>query len=147
MFSPRIGLAALAFAATAALGGCADGYGYGGVSAGYGSGYYDDGYYGWYGDYYYPGTGYYVYDRDRRPHRWNDGQRRYWEGRRGHRGNRGDIRDNWQGFTHAPGQNPQGFRNGQPPRQQVRGNPRPPRENGRGGRRPPPPVVQRERQN
>jgi hypothetical protein len=85
-----------------------DGYGYGGMSVGYGApgyydGYYDDGYgygspyWGWYGDYYYPGTGYYVYDRDRRPHRWNDGQRRYWESRRGNwRGDRGQS--NWGGY-------------------------------------------------
>ena len=65
------------------------GYGYGGVSVGYGSaGYYDPyddyhGYYsanpywGWYGDYYYPGSGLYIYDRYRRPHRWNDNHRRY----------------------------------------------------------------------
>lgn len=93
-----------------------DGYGYSGVSLGYGSpdyyrgGYYDgygypgyggygSSYFGWYGDYYYPGSGYYVYDRDRRPHRWNDGQRRYWENRRNSwRGDRGAIRDNWNGF-------------------------------------------------
>jgi hypothetical protein len=65
---------------------------YGGYGGGYGGGYYDGGYYpsygyarpwgGWYGDYYYPGTGVIVYDRDRRGHRWNDDQRRYWEQRR-----------------------------------------------------------------
>jgi hypothetical protein len=100
---------------SAALGGCAYGYGgygshYGGVSVGvgYGSGYggygygygghggycspYSygygshygciDPYWGWYGGYYYPGTGFYVYDRFRRPFRWNDRQRRYWMQRR-----------------------------------------------------------------
>jgi hypothetical protein len=102
---------------SAALGGCAYGYGgygspYGGVSVavGYGSGYggygYDyggygygsggycspygygsrygcvDPYWGWQGGFYYPGTGYYVYDRYRRPYRWNDRQRRYWSERR-----------------------------------------------------------------
>jgi hypothetical protein len=91
-----------------------DGYGYSGVSLGYASpGYYGDydgygypgyggygsSYFGWYGDYYYPGSGYYVYDRYRRPHRWNDGQRRYWETRRNNwSGDRGAIRDNWNGF-------------------------------------------------
>ncbi|HWK34766.1 hypothetical protein [Sphingomonas sp.] len=105
-------------AAGVGLAGCTDGYGYSGVSVGYGAapygGYYDDyygGYYGagyggygspywgWYGDYYYPGTGYYVYDRDRRPHRWNDGQRNYWEGRRqAWRGDRGNGRPNWDGW-------------------------------------------------
>jgi len=78
---PRI-LAALA-AATAAIGltGCVtDDYGYGSVGLGYGSGYY-----GWYDDFYYPGTGYYIYDRGGRRHRWSDDQRRYWEARRGTR--------------------------------------------------------------
>jgi hypothetical protein len=37
---------------------------------------------GWYSGFYYPGTGFYVYDSQRRAHRWNDHQRRYWEGRR-----------------------------------------------------------------
>ena len=36
---------------------------YGGYGYGYGSPYY-----GWYDNYYYPGTGYYVYDTYRRPH-------------------------------------------------------------------------------
>jgi hypothetical protein len=93
------------------LSACADGYGYGGIDAGYGSaGYYDGygagypgygyaggyapSYFGWYGDYYYPGTGVYVYDRNRRAHRWNDRQRSYWSGRRGN----GRIRDNWADF-------------------------------------------------
>ena len=89
-------LAAIGLAGSLALGGCAydDGY-YGGVSVGsgyYGGGYYDDywgpgyyrpGYYGgWYDGYYYPGSGYYVYNRSGHRQRWNDGQRRYWEGRR-----------------------------------------------------------------
>ena len=93
-------LAAISLAGAFALGGCGydDGY-YGGMSVGtgyYGGGYYDDywgpgsyypGYYnGWYNGYYYPGSGYYVYDRGGRRHRWNDGQRRYWEGRRDERG-------------------------------------------------------------
>ena len=84
-----------------------DGYG-GGVAVGYGGGYYGeiyDGaygspYYGWYGGYYYPGTGYYVYDRYRRPMRWSDSQRRYWENRgrywRSHR------HDEWRGFDRGP---------------------------------------------
>lgn len=92
-------LAAMGLAGALALGGCYDdGYGYGGVSVGtgyYGNGYYGGGYadpyygsgyypgYGWYDNFYYPGSGYYVYDRGGRRHRWNDGQRRYWEGRRG----------------------------------------------------------------
>jgi hypothetical protein len=108
-------LAAIGLASVAALGGCAydDGY-YGGVSVGsgyYAGGYYDDywgpgyyspGYYGgWYNGFYYPGSGYYVYDRGGRRHRWNDGQRRYWEGRRGQQAQRGE---HWRGSLARPGQ-------------------------------------------
>ena len=93
--------AALAAAAMIGLSACTTpyGYGYNGVSVGIGSGYYDPyysygydipvyrygagyPYYGWYDGFYYPGTGYYVYDRYRRPHRWSDRHRRYWEQRR-----------------------------------------------------------------
>jgi hypothetical protein len=93
------------------------GYGYGGLSIGVGSGgycdpYYGDCYYGrgsaysdpwygWYGDYYYPGFGIYVYDHYRRPHRWNDDHRHYWEGRRGRFGDRNwnDRRwERWDGW-------------------------------------------------
>jgi hypothetical protein len=130
MFLPRIRTAALAIGAALSLGACSysDGYGYGGLSVGYGNaGYYDDyydsyygggygrhgsygsygryqPYYGWYNGFYYPGTGYYVYDNYRRPHRWNDQHQRYWTDRqRTFRGydNRQDyreLRDNWQGF-------------------------------------------------
>ncbi len=111
-------LAALGLSGALLLGGCAydDGYGYGGVNVGTGyyggGGYYDDGYGygngwggggygyqpsyygGWYSDYYYPGSGYYVYDRGGKRYRWNDGQRRYWEGRRAERGNQWRGRDN-----------------------------------------------------
>ncbi len=103
-----LGLGGLVLATTA----CTDGYGYSGVNVGYGTaGYYGDpyyggggvgyagipSYYGWYGDYYYPGTGVIVYDRYRRPHRWNGDQQRYWLGRRGGWGNR-EVRANWQDF-------------------------------------------------
>jgi hypothetical protein len=54
------------------------GYGYGGYGYPYGG--YDP--FGWYGDYYYPGTGIYVYDRNRTRHTWTAEQRRYWEQRR-----------------------------------------------------------------
>lgn len=90
-----------------ALGGCAYGdigmglgygggygnYGYGGgygsyYGAGYGSPYgygagygYGSPYYGWYDDYYYPGTGYYVYDSYRRPYAMSTTQRTYWSKR------------------------------------------------------------------
>lgn len=117
MFVPQIRAAALAIVAGLSLSACAsfdDGYGsYSSVSFGIGSGgyydpYYDDyyrgsrygrgyePYYGWNRGFYYPGTGYYVYDQYRRPHRWNDHQRRYWEDRR--RGYRGEVRDNWREF-------------------------------------------------
>jgi hypothetical protein len=90
-----IGPALLALSA-AALSGCTtdDGYGYGGVSVGYGSGYYGDPYWGWYDDYYYPGTGYYIYDRGGARHTWNDSQRHYWESRRGNR----PGRENWSSY-------------------------------------------------
>lgn len=133
---------AMGLAGALALGGCAydDGYGYGGVSVGTGyygnGGYYGDGYYGptgyyqpgfyngWYDGFYYPGSGYYVYDRGGRRQRWNDGQRRYWEGRRAERRDdrhdgRGQGRwqgrdgrdDRWQGQQRPPqasGQQPGG---------------------------------------
>jgi hypothetical protein len=62
------------------------GYGYGspyyGAGYGYGSPYgyggFGSPYYGWNNNYYYPGTGYYVYDTYRRPHVWTDAQRNYW---------------------------------------------------------------------
>ncbi|HEU0100434.1 MAG TPA: peptidase [Allosphingosinicella sp.] len=97
------------------------GYGYGGLSVGYGAArycdpYWDDCYYGrggaygpwygWYGDYYYPGFGIYVYDRYRRPHRWNDDHRRYWEGRRSRYGDRNwnDRRwERWDGWDRSRG--------------------------------------------
>lgn len=85
---------ALGAALLAGLGACADDY-----AGGYGRGYYGAvaPYYGWYGDYYYPGTGYYVYDRYRVARRWSDRDRDYWSARRnGWRG--GPVRDNWRGF-------------------------------------------------
>lgn len=84
-----IGLSGCAYGPYSGLGvgvGYGDGYGYGDPyygGYGYGAGYgYGDPYYGWYDGFYYPGTGYYVYDRYRRPYRWTDSQRRYWEVRR-----------------------------------------------------------------
>ena len=131
----RIALAAALGLAGLGLAGCADRDGYGG-GLGYGA-YYGDGYggdyapaaydepygygyggyggygFGWYGDFYYPGVGIYVYDRDRRPYRWTDGQRRYWQSRPGY-GNP-QVRSNWQAF----GQEVRGAR--QDYRQTVRG--------------------------
>jgi len=56
------------------------GFGYG---AGYGSYYggYGSPYFGWYDNYYYPGSGYYVYDTYRRPHVMTTTQRQYWSSR------------------------------------------------------------------
>jgi hypothetical protein len=105
-----------------------DGYGYGGygyggypaygVGYGYGSGYPGYGYgygygyapyYGWYDNFYYPGSGYYVYDRYRKPHRWTDEQRRYWEARRKQAVSSEEFRrqmeaqsQNWSGFEAGP---------------------------------------------
>ena len=103
MFVPRLRTTALALTATLGLSACAyDGYGYGGLSVGYGSSYYGNGYYspyygtgygyggygsgygypyGWNNGFYYPGTGFYVYDRYNRRHRWSQSQQRYWQQR------------------------------------------------------------------
>ena len=140
MFVPRIRSAALALAAGLSLSACVydDGYGYGGVSVGYGSaGYYDDyydpwdyegywgsrygnysPYWGWYNNFYYPGTGYYVYDRYRRPHRWDDNQRRYWTDRQrtfrgyGNREQYRDLRENWRDFRRDRRTDDRAFRQG-----------------------------------
>jgi hypothetical protein len=138
-----------------ALGGCAyDDFGYGGVNAGYG--YQADPYYaagpyggaglgyvgaefggGWYNDFYYPGTGVYVIDRGGRRHRWNDSQRRHWQGN-------GNVRPGRPGGQNLgrPGQGrPQGIGQGRPgrgdgPRGQNAGAPRPERSQGIGQRGP-----------
>lgn len=116
MVLSRLRTPALILAAALGAAGCTDGYGYSGVSVGVGSGYYGDDYYGggyygsgygspywgWYNGFYYPGTGIYVYDQYRRPHRWNDYQRRYWSDRRGQWGqrfrNNPELRENWRDF-------------------------------------------------
>ena len=95
--------ASIALFAGIALGGCGYGYGGygGGVSVGYGSGYYGNDYFGsysgnpywgWNDGYYYPGTGYYVYDSYRRPIRWSSDQQRYWTSRQTYWRDRGDRR-------------------------------------------------------
>jgi hypothetical protein len=106
MIGPRLRTIVFAAVATLGLSACyEDGYGYGGLSVGYGSaGYYDPyyaggygaPYWGWYDNFYYPGTGFFVYDRFGSRHRWNDRHRHYWEGRR--HAWRGDVRDRWDGF-------------------------------------------------
>ena len=117
---------AIALAAGVTLAGCGGyyggyggrgGYGYGGLSVGIGSGYYNNdwGYYrsnpywGWYDGFYYPGSGYYVYDRYRRPHRWTTGHQSYWTGRQNYwrgrddfRQSRREMRENWGDFRNRP---------------------------------------------
>ncbi|MEA3040564.1 MAG: hypothetical protein QOC65_53, partial [Sphingomonadales bacterium] len=104
MPSPRLRAVLVLLASSLGLGACAyDGYGYGRgyASVGYGGycdpyyddcygggGYYGDPWYGWYDGYYYPGFGFYIYDQYRRPYRWDDHHRRYWESRRGRWGDR-----------------------------------------------------------
>ncbi|WP_137864821.1 MULTISPECIES: hypothetical protein [unclassified Sphingomonas] len=106
----RLVLKSMVFAAgiagAAALGGCVDdGYGYGGrVAVGYNAAW-GDPYWGWYGDYYYPGTGYYVYDRARVRHPWNDVQRGYWENRRTNWRGDSHWRNNWHDFRGPRGGN------------------------------------------
>lgn len=98
VFFPKALALGLAGAATLALGGCYDdGYGYGGVEAG--AGYYGDGYgyggygayndfgygygypgYGWFDGFYYPGNGYYVYDRGGRRFHMRQGDWQHWRG-------------------------------------------------------------------
>jgi len=122
---PKTALIAAGIAGATALSGCTDGYGYSGVSVGYNdapyyydnSGYYNgaygDPYGGWYGDYYYPGTGVYGYDTQRRRYRWNAPQRRYWEQRRQTwRGERHQMRENWRGFDRRGDRDQRRYRRG-----------------------------------
>jgi len=147
MFSRRIRAAVLVVTASVGLSACAayDGYGYGGGYYGSGYGMADAPYYGWYNDYYYPGTGYYVYDRDGRHHAWDRDQRRYWQSRARYRGNRGA---NWQNYRANRGDRPQvtparpvtreDWRSSRPGREQYRsdrrGDQRQSRRRGRGDR-------------
>lgn len=115
--------AAVVLAAGIGLGGCAtySPFGYGsGVSVSLGSGYdpyydrysrygygygagYGSPYWGWNDGYYYPGTGYYVYDRFGRPYYWSDAQRFYWIKRRPSPGSTtstsGKLLQNWADFA------------------------------------------------
>ncbi|HET9810597.1 MAG TPA: hypothetical protein VFP53_02735 [Sphingomicrobium sp.] len=92
------------------------GYGYGSPYYGYGysrygynpygyGGYYGSPYYGWYNGYYYPGSGYYVYDRHHNRRQLTDAERKYWTDRLRQvvqrDGNSATSRtENWSGFTH-----------------------------------------------
>ena len=84
-----IALAALGLAGCTSYG---NGHGYSRLSVGYGNTYRP--YYGWYDGYYYPGTGYYIYDRYGSRYRWSDRHRSYWKARRPSRG----YRDNWSEY-------------------------------------------------
>ena len=96
-------------------GGYGSGYGYGpyggygtypGYYGGFGAGSYSGGLgspYGWYNNYYYPGTGYYVYDTYRRPHVMTTTQRQYWSQRSPALGTSTTttttrVKPNWSGF-------------------------------------------------
>ena len=95
-----------------------DSYGYGGYGSPYGYGYSPYGYrsayghspyWGWNDGFYYPGTGYYVYDRYRRPRVWTDAERQYWAERASspNRTTTGKLLDNWADFSNG-GQGAQG---------------------------------------
>ena len=94
--SPRLIGVTLAAAASLGLGACStydDGrYGYSRVSVGLN---YGSPYYGWYDGFYYPGTGYYIYDRRGYRQRWSNRYRDYWVARRP--GGRRYV-DNWAGY-------------------------------------------------
>jgi hypothetical protein len=46
------------------------------------AGAFDMPYCGWYDGYFYPGSGIYVYDHNRQPHIWSDGQHQHWSAQR-----------------------------------------------------------------
>ncbi|HWJ58532.1 MAG TPA: hypothetical protein VNR68_02650 [Sphingomicrobium sp.] len=113
----RIPYISLVAAGALTLGGCAYGdFGYGAGYGGYGA--YDNGYYGygpyggygqypgyyggfgapyfgWYDDFYYPGSGIFVYDSFRRPHRWSSRERAFWTSRQSANTTHST---NWSGF-------------------------------------------------
>ena len=109
----RISLVGLILAGGLAVSGCASNglysgvsvgtgfgygsYGYGGYGHGYGA--YGSPYWGWYDGFYYPGSGFYVYDRYRRAFYWNDRYRRYWTDRRHAWSGPRSSRAIWEGFA------------------------------------------------
>jgi hypothetical protein len=74
------------------------GYGYGGSYYGSSVGLSYGPSYGWYDDFYYPGSGYYIYDRGGRRHAMNQQQRRYWLNRARTPEDRRQIRQNYRAF-------------------------------------------------
>ena len=95
----------------------------------YRGGFYNIGYGGgWYQDYWYPGYGFYIFDRGGRRYNMHDSHRRYWAGRRHewyreHHGQRRDHDDrgrrdrrrDYNGSGHHDGQNADGHRGGRFP--------------------------------
>ena len=81
------------------------GSGYGGYGSPYYGGYgYGSPYYGWNSGYYYPGTGYYVYDSYRRAYPMTMTQRQYWSKRSPalsttRTTTRTAVKPNWSAFT------------------------------------------------
>jgi hypothetical protein len=110
----RLRAALVVLAASAGLAGCTSfgpyggigvgvgsgygGYGYDPYYAGYGSGYGYSPYYGWYNGFYYPGTGYWVYDPDRNRREMTPEERAYWRARFQARFGEGAPKENWEGF-------------------------------------------------
>jgi hypothetical protein len=113
MIFARARTALLAIVGSVAIAGCSYGYGGNGLNVGYGNPYYNaygDGYgaaygsgygsayagygSGWYDGYFYPGSGYYVYNRSGVRQRWNGNQQRYWASR----ADRREVRDNRRVF-------------------------------------------------
>jgi hypothetical protein len=99
VLTPRIRTALIALVASAGLSACTSFGPYGGVGVGVGSGYgsygydpyysgygygspyygsYYPSYYGWNDGFYYPGSGYWVYDPDGNQHPITDKQKNYW---------------------------------------------------------------------
>lgn len=106
-----LGLSACYYDAGVGLGYYDDGYGcdpYGAFDSyydcDYRGGFYNIGYGGgWYQDYWYPGYGFYIFDRGGRRYQMHDYHRRYWAGKRHewyrghHRGDSQDGRRRWNG--------------------------------------------------
>jgi hypothetical protein len=154
VLTPRIRSALVILAASAGLAGCTNLGPYGGVGVGVSSGYggyggygydpyyagygYGSGYgygynpYGWYNGYYYPGSGWWVYDRDKNRRPMTDAERAYWNERikermRERRGLSGTTststaaaKENWSGFERPTAAAPTGRLDRNQARAQIR---------------------------
>ena len=118
MIQSRISTALVVLAASAGLAGCTNFGPYGGIGVGVGSGYGYGGYggygydpyyagygygydpYGWYNGFYYPGTGYWVYDPDRNRRRMTPEEQAHWRARilAKYGSATAPTRENWDGF-------------------------------------------------